>query len=151
MTTSSFNNSIIYIQQGTYDINTTTIFNNQLTLTIIGNGTVTIQPETTFTGRAYTITNGNITLDYLTFTDFKNSAIYNHGTLDIRNSDFTGNTATCGGVIYNTGSLTNLTGNMIKYNTANRTGAAINNYNAENVTITVMIYITTKHNTDQYT
>lgn len=156
-------NGTIYIAQGTYyesginidksmniigENHENTIINGQQT----GNGIFTINTGITVNIINLTLTNattidysnggaiynygGTLTVKNSTFTNntaYEGGAIinYNCGTLTVENCTFTGNTATYGGAIYNDGTLT-INSSTFTSNTATY-GEAISNYYSTNV------------------
>ncbi|OWT33767.1 hypothetical protein BGI41_00780 [Methanobrevibacter sp. 87.7] len=105
----SKNNSIIYIDSGTYtgNKNSNITINKNLKITSY-NGEVIITGEN---NQIFKITkNTNVIINNLTFKNTKTNTnggiIYSEGNLTINNSKLTNNTAQNGGAIYSQGNLT---------------------------------------------
>jgi len=148
----AYNNSLIYILNGNYRINSTVSFNKDLTLKVVGNNAVLNGYNQNI--NCFNIQNGLISLEDITFTGFKNTPIinralntvimgntflnnkgknggaisnYNVNNALINNNIFTNNTASYGGAIYNRGNNTVINNNVFTKNNVTISSGAIYN------------------------
>ena len=132
-------NGTVKIANGNY----TGVGNVNLTIsknmTIVGQSQKGTVINGTGTNWVFNISSGfNVTIQNLTITNAtatNGGAIWNEGTLNVKGCTFTNNTATRnnndndgGGAIYNTGTITNMSGCTFTGNNASRLGGALVNY-----------------------
>ncbi|WP_294969996.1 DUF3344 domain-containing protein [uncultured Methanosphaera sp.] len=169
---SIYNNSLIYIINGTYNINSTVLFNNGLTLKVIGYNNAVLNGNNKVIN-TFNIQNGVLSIEKLTFKNFANTPILNRanntnitgntfinnkgtngGAISIYNANnalvtsntFQNNTARYGGAIYVRGNNTNINKNTFIKNNANISSGAIYNL-GRNTKITNNVFTNNKAST----
>ena len=169
---STYNNSLIYILNGTYNINDTVVLNNGLTLKIIGNNSPVLNENNKIIN-AFNIQNGLVSLESMIFRNFANTPIlnranntnitgntflnnkginggaisnYNANNATILRNTFTNNTGMYGGAIYNRGNNTIINKNTFTKNNASISSGAIYNL-GRNTWITNNIFTNNHANT----
>ena len=169
---STYNNSLIYILNGTYNINDTVVLNNGLTLKIIGNNSPVLNGNNKIIN-TFNIQNGLVSLESMTFKNFANTPIlnranntniientflnnkginggaisnYNTNNATMANNVFQNNTGMYGGAIYNRGNNTIINKNTFTKNNASISSGAIYNL-GRNTWITNNIFTNNHANT----
>jgi len=169
---SIYNNSLIYIINGTYNINSTVLFNNGLTLKVIGYNNAVLNGNNKVIN-TFNIQNGVLSIEKLTFKNFANTpilnranntnitgntfinnkgtnggaiSIYNANNALVTNNTFQNNTARYGGAIYVRGNNTNINKNTFIKNNANISSGAIYNL-GRNTKITNNVFTNNKAST----
>ncbi|MDD6286670.1 MAG: right-handed parallel beta-helix repeat-containing protein [Methanobacteriaceae archaeon] len=127
---STYNNSLIYILDGVYSVNSTVLFNNGLTLKVIGYNNTVLNGNNKKIN-AFNIQNGVLSIEKLTFKNFANTPILNRANnTTIIGNKFMNNKGINGGAISNWNANNALiTGNIFQNNTGMYGGAVYNRAN----------------------